>query len=168
MSSTGVSSGKDNKLYVNSTADNVLGGSGTYASPDWVIIDRIGDLDRSGSKATTEVDMRASDTTITIYGNKSREITFTYYKRKGSGDTIFNTLLDSFENNTCLDIAMAEADIATSGTVYDRGPFIVAEMEKTEPIGGVESYDVTLNFADAEQVAGGGVPFLYLPNQQVA
>jgi hypothetical protein len=167
MAGTGVNAGRDAKLYYNDRPETDSGGAGTYDTPVWVLIDRVGDVDRAGSKATTEVDMRASETTIVVYGNKSREITFTYYKRKGSTDAVYDVLLDSFENNTVLDIAMAEDNIATSGTVYDRGPFIVAEMSKSEPIAGVESYDVTMNFADTETDTP-GTPFLYLPGQVTA
>jgi hypothetical protein len=157
MSGNAVQAGRDKKLYYNSAS--------TYASPTYVLIDRVGDVNRSGQKATTDVDMRASENTITVYGNMKREITFTYYKKKGANDTVFNKLLDSYENNTVLDIVMADGPIATAGTVYDRGPFIVSQMELSEPIAGVDSYAVTMNFADAERSAG--VPFLYESNVEV-
>ncbi len=168
MSGTGVDHGRDAKLYYNDTPDSASAGAGTYAVPVYVEIDRIGDLDRAGQKATTEINIRASKTTLTVFGNKSREITFTYYKKKGANDAVYNVLLDSFENNTCLDITMAEDNIAASGTVYDRGPFIVSQLEKTEPIEGAQSYAVTMSVADAEQPGNPGTPFLYEANQAVA
>jgi len=158
--STGVKAGRTNFLHYNSAyVPSPLAG---YASPTWVVIDRIGDLDRNNTKQSTEVDMRASPTTIVVYGNKNREITFTYYKRQGSTDTVFNKLLDSFENDTVMDIRIGETDSAVVGGVYDRGPFTVAEMTKSEPIAGVDTYEVKMNVADAEQTVG--VPYLYQPN----
>ncbi len=150
----GVQPGRKNKLYYNSA---------TYASPTWVEIARVGDVNRTGTKASTEVNMRASDTTIVVYGNKSREITFTYYKIKGSGtaDPVFTKLSDSYENDTVLDIAMMEGPIATVGQFGVRGPFVVSQLDKAEPIDGVDTYDVTLQFADAEISAGN--PFLFNP-----
>lgn len=161
--SVGVKSGRSNFLYYNTGASEPPGG----AAPTWAVIDRIGDLDRANSKSSTEVDMRASPTTIVVYGNKSREVTFTYYKREGATDAVFNALQDSYENDTVLDVAISEGDLSgtpAAGIYYDRGPFIVAEMTKSEPIAGVDAYDITLNVADATY-DDGTTPFLYLPGQ---
>ena len=152
-----VQSGRSNFLYYNSAYTN---GTGTgYGTPTWVVIDRIGDLDRGMTKNATEVDMRASATTITVFGNKTRELSFTYYKKQGTADTVFNALRASFETDNILDIKIQEEATGTVGSLYDRGPFIVSEMTKAEPIAGVESYDFKLKVVDAEQTAG--VPFLY-------
>lgn len=158
---TGVQAGRKNKLYYNNKADTASAGAGTHTTPVWVLIDRVGDVNRTGAKNQTEVNMRASETTIVVYGNKSREITFTYYKKAGI-DAVFNVLEASFENDTVLDIAMMEGPIATAGTQGVRGPFICAQLDKSEPIDGVDTYDVTLQFADAEISAG--VPFLFNSN----
>ena len=167
--SQGIKAGRSNFLFYNDKAVvPPLTGTGTYASPDWVVIDRIGDLDRSNSKSSTEVDMRASPTTIVVFGNKSREISFTYYKRPGDSDLVYNVLLESYENDLVLDIAIAEGDISgtpAAGILYDRGPYTVAEMTKSEPIAGVDAFDVTMNVSDAETDIGSGTPFVYLPNQ---
>lgn len=149
----GVSPGRINSLNF-----NTLGLAG-FANPNWVEIDRVSDVDRTGSKASSEVNIRASDTTISVYGNKSREISFTYYKKKGVDD-VFTVLSDSFENDTVLDIAMMEdAMTATPKPIGKRGPFIVSELNKSEPIDGAETYEVKMMFADAEQAAG--TPFLF-------
>lgn len=159
----GVSPGRINSLNYNTAFDAKAADPATgYAAPVWVEIDRVSDVDRTGSKQSSEVNIRASDTTIYVYGNKSREITFTYYKQKGT-DPVFADLEDSFEHDTVLDIMMAEDDATGAdrlvGAVGKRGPFAVAELNKSEPIDGVETYEVKLNFADAER--GIGVPFLF-------
>ena len=158
--STGVKAGRTNFLHYND--DYVASPIAGYAAPDWIVINRIGDLDRNNTKQSTEVDMRASTTTIVVYGNKSREITFTYYKKQGATDTVFNKLLDSFENDTVMDMRIGETNSAVVGGVYDRGPFIVSEMTKSEPIAGVDTFEIKMNVADAEQTAG--VPYLYQAN----
>lgn len=163
--STGVLAGRRNKLYYNNRADTASAGAGTFASPVWVEISRVGDVARTGAKNQTEVNMRASETTIVVYGNKSREITFTYYKRFGV-DPVFNVLETSFENDTVLDIAMMEGPVATVGTQGVRGPFTVAQLDKSEPIDGVDTYDVTMQFADTESAPG--TPFLFNPNFNTA
>ena len=157
----GVQAGRKNKLYYNNKANTASAGAGTHGTPVWALIDRVGDVNRTGSKNTTEVNMRASETTIVVYGNKTREITFTYYKRAGV-DAVFNVLEDSFENDRPLDIAMMEGPIATSGTQGVRGPYTVSQLDKSEPIDGVDTYDVTMQFADDE--ISTGVPFLFDPN----
>jgi hypothetical protein len=158
--SAGVKAGRSNFLHYNDdyVADPVAG----YATPDWVVIDRIGDLDRTNSKNATEVDMRASDTTIVVYGNKNREISFTYYKRQGATDAVFNKLLDSFENAKPMDIRIGETAPTVVGGLFDRGPFTVSEMTKAEPIAGVDTYEIKMNVADALSAAG--VAYLYQTN----
>lgn len=152
-----VQAGRSNFLYYNSAYTS---GTGTgYGTPTWVEISRIGDLDRTMTKNATEVDMRASPTTITVFGNKTRELSFTYYKKQGTTDAVFNALRDSYETDNILDLKIQEEATGTVGSIYDRGPFIVSEMTKAEPISGVESYDFKLKVCDAEQTAG--VPYVY-------
>lgn len=140
-----VKAGRTNFLYYNNRANVVpFTGVGTYFAPAWVVINRIGDLDRPMSKVSSDIDMRASPTTITVYGNRQKELSFTYYKKQGANDLVFNALLYSYETNQELDMAIAEDNIATAGTVYDRGPFVVAEMNKSEPIAGVDAFDIKL------------------------
>lgn len=166
--SQGIKAGRSNFLFYNNRAENPPGtGTGTYAAPDWVVINRIGDLDRSNTKASTEVDMRASPTTVVVFSNKSREISFTYYKREGVNDLVFNVLQDSYENDTMVELAIAEGDISGAtppgGIYYDRGPFVVGEMTKAEPVAGVDAYDITMSVVDAETIPGSGTPFPYEP-----
>ena len=137
--SYGVKAGRNNYFYYN---------SGTYDTPIWTLIDRIGDLDRTNSKASTAIDMRSSATTITVFGNKGRDVSFTYYKKQGAADAVFNVLLDSYENDTVLDMVLAEDLIVTAGTKYDRGPFRISEMTKSEPIAGVDAFSIKMNVAD--------------------
>jgi hypothetical protein len=156
-----VQPGRKNKLFFNNKANTASAGSGTHTAPAWVEIARVGDVARTGAKNQTEVNMRASDTTIVVYGNRSREITLTYYKKKGTADSVFDVLNDSFENDTILDLAMMEGPINVDGQLGVRGPFTVAQMDKSEPIDGVDTYDITMQFADEE--ISSGVPFLFIP-----
>ena len=158
MAGVGVKAGRTNFLYYNSAYPGAA-----FASPTWVVVERIGDLDRANTKASTTVDMRASHTSITVFSNKSRELSFTYYKKQGSTDTVFNKLLDSYENDTVMDMKIAEEVTATIGAIYDRGPFIVAEMTKAEPIAGVDAFSIKMMVADAVQITG-GAPYVYLSN----
>ena len=164
--SGGVKAGRSNFLFYNDKPTTATAGAGTYALPVWVVINRIGDLDRSNSKSSTEVDMRSSSTTIVVFGNKNRELSFTYYKKEGAADDVYNVLLDSYENDIALDLAIAEGNIAAAGAgiLYDRGPFVVSEMTKAEPIAGVDAFEMTLNVADAETAPGSGITQLYESN----
>jgi hypothetical protein len=145
MSQNGVNAGRDNKLYINSRPDLPLGGSGSYNSPSWHEVIRIGDVDVSDGKQAIEIDIRESENTISQFASRNREVTFTYYKQKGAEDLAFNTLLASFEDGLALDIALAEGNILVPATYNVRAPFVVQQMEKGEPIEGVEIYDLTLN-----------------------
>lgn len=165
MSGTAVKAGRSNFLHYNSGYNGMVDPPTGYAAPTWVVINRIGDLDRSNSKASTEVDMRASETTIMVFGNKTRGVTFTYYKKQGASDTVFNKLLASYEDDIILDIRIGETAPGDEG-IYDRGPFVVSEFTKSEPIAGVDTYNITLAVVDAESAAD--TPYLYQPNLEEA
>lgn len=154
-----VKAGRSNFLYYNDRAElPPFTGVGTFGTPAWVVIDRVGDVDRSSTKNTTEIDLRSSPTTVVVMGNKAREVSFTYYKRQGVSDLVFNVLQYSFENNTPLDIGLSEIVITYPLAFYDRGSFVVAELAKSEPIAGVDAYEVTLLAADV---------FAYIYGQEV-
>ena len=155
--SSAVKAGRSNFLYYNSAFP-------TFSPAVWVVIDRIGDLNRNNTKQSTDVDMRASPTTIKVFGNKSRQLTFTLYKKSGNADTVYNKLLDSYENDSILDILISEVaqPTAVAGDIYDRGPFTVGEMTKAEPIAGVDAFNLTLDVVDAEKSVG--VPYTYIAN----
>lgn len=153
--------GRSNKLYYNNRSNlPPFDGSGTLESPALVLIDRVGDVDRPNAKNSTEVDLRSSHTSLTVMGNKHRTVTFMYYKKSGANDEVFNVLLFSFESNQPLEIFLAEDVFGGDGTLYDHGPFIVSEFAKSEPVGGVDSYSVTLSVAEYD--------FLYEANLEAS
>ena len=157
--SSAVKAGRSNFLYYNSGV--------SYAVPTWSVIDRIGDLNRNNTKQSTDVDMRASPTTIKVFGNKSRQLTFTLYKKAGNADVVYNALLESYENDKMMDMVISETSIAAAVAavdIYDRGPFTVGEMTKAEPIAGVDAFNVTMDVVDAVQ-SPGTTPFVYQANK---
>ncbi len=158
----GVSSGRTNSLSLNMKS-NVSSGSGTYAAPVWREISRVSDVNRTQSRATSEVNIRAFDQTLIVLGNTSISITATYFKVAGvTNDEIFNAIEKAFDEGLTIDLLMAEVGIDPAGTggapagsvLAYRGPFVVSQLDKSEPIGEAETYSLTFSITDATQDDG--------------
>lgn len=134
--SPGPGTGRDAKLYWRST--------GTYASPTWSEIKRIGDVTVGGEKATSDLAIRETPNDKSSFGGMKFPISFTYYKRRAVADTVFAALLASFMNNTTMDIAAMDQAIATVGATGLRGPYVVSKLERAEPVNDSVVYNVEL------------------------
>ena len=134
--SPGPGTGRDAKLYYKA--------SGTYASPTWAELKRIGDVTIGGEKATSDLAIRETPNDKVSVGGLKFPISFTYYKRRAVADTIFAALLASFMNNTVMDIAAMDQAIATIGATGLRGPYVVTKFERGEPINDSVAYAVEL------------------------
>ena len=136
MGSPGPGVGRDAKLYHRA--------SGTYASPTWSEIKRIGDVTIGGEKSSSDLAMRETPNDKSVFGGLKFPISFTYYKRVGVTDTVFSALQASFFNNTPMDIAAMDQAIATPGAAGLRGPYVVSKCERSEPVNDSISYAVEL------------------------
>ncbi len=134
--SPGPGTGRDAKLYLRS--------AGTYASPTWSQILRIGDVTIGGEKSTSDLAIRETPNDKVSVGGLKFPISFTYYKRRAVADTVFAALFASFMNNTTLDIAAMDQAIATVGATGVRGPYVCTKCERSEPINDSVVYNVEL------------------------
>lgn len=142
--SPGPGTGRDAKLYYKA--------SGTYASPTWALLLRIGDVTIGGEKATSDLAIRETPNDKSSLGGLKFPISFTYFKKLGVTDTVFAAILDSFFNNTVMDIAAMDQAIATVGATGLRGPYVVSKCERGEPINDSVSYSVEM--VEVEAVDG--------------
>lgn len=141
MASPGPGVGRDAKLYWRST--------GTYASPTWSEIKRIGDVTIGGEKSTSDLAIRETPNDKVSVGGMKFPISFSYYKRLGATDTVFAALLASFMSNTVLDIAAMDQAIATVGSTGLRGPYVCTKCERGEPINDSVAYAIELQECEA-------------------
>lgn len=135
------------KLYYN---------SGTYASPTWVEIVRVGDVATPMSKNTTTVVTRESANQKTVIGSKVFQITATYYE-KVAADTVLAAIKTSFHADSpdatggTMELAAMNESIATDGSTGIRGFFAVTNLERAEPVGDAVSRAVTWDEVDHEE-----------------
>ena len=76
------------------------------------------------------------------------EVTFEMNYDPGGAD--YTALADAFFNNTDIEMAFADGDIETPGTVYFTGVFGVAEFTQNEPLAEAVTVSVTLVPSDPD------------------
>ena len=118
--------GRDQFFYLN---------LGTYVSPTWTLVKRCGDVEIGLEKASSEVDTREAPNTKTVVGNRKVSLSFDYFLRQGSTvDLIFAEFEDSYYEDSMIDVALMSGPIATVGIKGIRGPFVVTNFTRGEPI----------------------------------
>lgn len=139
--------GRLNKAYRNTA---------TIASPTQSLIGRITDVKITRERGSSEFNYRGSENVKTATGKKKYGVTFKYETKRDPSveDLHLAALLDSFENDTMLDLAFTDQAIATVGAKGIRGPFVVVSMPKDEAEESNSSYDVTLAEIDYEDGDG--------------
>lgn len=140
--------GRKNKAYRN---------TGTRSAPVWAHMDRISDVKRPQSRSTSEHNIRGSENVKTSTGKKNFSgISFKYQTKRDPAlaDALLAAFQDSFDNDTMLDLAFVDRDIALSGSTGIRGPFVVSQFDRDEADESNTTYDVTIVEIDYEDGDG--------------
>lgn len=144
-----MSAGRLRALYYNSAS---------YASPTWVLMTRISDVNIARGKGTGDRAYRGAKTKKKVTGYLEYGITFKYAVKKGTPtvtDTLADKLEDSYINDTILDIAALNAVIGAGTTRKGiRGPYVVTKFDMNEGDEDSVTYDVELVEVEDEQPAG--------------
>lgn len=145
--------------YAGHQACEYLQIGGSYASPTWVRIKRIEDVDQPDERGASEFRMKGSDFTRTIRGVRTKGVAFKY-RRKRAADPVFAELKECYEDpDKCVEYAATDRPIATEGAAGFRGPFVVTKFNETRPFEGVVEVDIELKFADADHPVNTGEPW---------
>ena len=126
--------GKDCKLYLN---------SGTHATPTWVELKSAINVSANLGKGEADVSARYSGWKLTKGALKELEITFNYRHKQGA-DTVFDTLLAAYINDTNIEFAVMDADITESGAQGPRAFCQVLSMNLTQELENAAEYEFTL------------------------
>lgn len=124
--------GLDCKLYRNTAS---------WASPTWDLVDCVDvtvNLDRNAVAAPS----RASAWNKYLPGLKNMSLDVKL--NADPADTDQAALQAAYEAGTVIGMAVADGAIATSGTKYLKGDYIVTKFQRGEPLEGVVPIDVTL------------------------
>ncbi|TXH48569.1 MAG: hypothetical protein E6Q97_24490 [Desulfurellales bacterium] len=142
MTTPVVIKGKNCKLYYN---------SGTYASPTWVEVKNVKDLTLTLTYDEAEVSTRG--------GGKQYEPTLLdsqieFEMVRDTADSVQTALLAAFENQTVLDLAVAEGAIATNGTKYYRDDYKIFSSPHNEALADVKRIPLTFKPCYSENASG--------------
>lgn len=120
--------------------------SGTYASPTWIHLARISDVNRPQSRSTSDRMYRGAVNKKKVTGYKEHSFTFKYHvKKAGTADTVLDKLQDSFDNDTVIDVCFMNGKFDTGTTRTGvRGPVVVSKFDISEADEEGVTYDVEL------------------------
>jgi len=120
--------------------------SGAYASPTWVHLARISDVNRPQSRSTSDRMYRGAVNKKKVTGYKEHSFTFKYHvKKAGTADTVLDKLQDSFDNDTVIDVCFMNGKFDTGTTRTGvRGPVVVSKFDISEADEEGVTYDVEL------------------------
>lgn len=124
--------GLDMKLYWN---DDV------YASPDWTEITNVRDLTGPDSFSEADVSRRASGMKQTEPA--LRDISIEWEMVYDETDAGFTEIRDRYYGRTMIELALANDNIATSGTECLRVECKLTKFERSEALEGANTYAVT-------------------------
>ena len=122
-------------LYYNSAAIN--------AAASWVEIKNAKDVSLPDSADEIEVSARYSKAKKYIAGMNDGSIEFGYQYIRGT-DAVFSELESRYLNREPIEVAAADGEITTTGTVYSRDWYMITKFERNEELGGSRVYSVTL------------------------
>jgi hypothetical protein len=126
--------GKDCKLYLN---------GGTHATPTWNEVKSAINVSANLGKGEADVSARFSGWKLTKGALKELEISFTYRHKRGT-DTIFDTLLSAYINDTAKEFAVLDAAITEAGAQGPRAFCEVISLNLTQELENAAEYEVTL------------------------
>ena len=126
--------GKDCKLYIN---------TGTRATPTWVEVKKAINVSANLGKGEADISARFSGWKLTKGALKELEITFTYRHKRGT-DTVFDSLLSAYLNDTPREFAVMDAAITEVGAQGPRAFCEVISMNLTQELENAQEFEIAL------------------------
>lgn len=125
--------------------------TGTNASPTWVTVSIVGDVELSGlSVVKAGVDLRSSAYKLSLPG-KFEEFTISVALANHIGNTVFDALRTAFFAKTINQYAVANGGITTSGTQGFKAFCFISEFPWSQPIGDLGTHAMVLSGAWYEE-----------------
>ena len=126
--------GKDGKAYYST--------SSVYATPAWVLMNKVMDVSVNLGKNMADLNSRESPWNYKGAGLKTAQISFGYLHQVGD-DTVFDALLDSYVADTVVPLLLLDGLLATSNSQGLRGYFIISAMDQDQALEEGFSYSFT-------------------------
>jgi hypothetical protein len=120
--------------------------TGTVGTPVWTEVSEIGDLTAGLARLFAELKRRASGWVKNIAGLLNLD-SFQFKLIHGLGTTNLEAIRDNFLSGTAEEFAIANGDIATSGTQAFRLPAAIENFPINQPLEDIHDHEVTLKLA---------------------
>jgi hypothetical protein len=125
--------GLDMKLYYDD--------GGGWDSEDWVEITNVRDLTGPDSMGEADVGRRA-------FGNKQteptlRDVAIEWESVYDPSDTAFMAIKAAYYGKTLVELALADGDITTNGTIFTRIETKILKFERSEQLAGGNYYSIS-------------------------
>jgi hypothetical protein len=137
--------------------------TGSLASPVYLKIERIEDVDHPDERSTSEMQHKGSDFVKYLRGKRATSVSF-MYKLKRSADPVMAALEEAYANpNKCVHYWACDRPITEDGAKGFHGPYIVSKLGEKRPFGDAVGVEVELKLADANKDDGSPwerVPFV--------
>ena len=141
----GAYSGKETYSYYNSAA--------TYASPTWVEMVRIRNVQTNWGPNLGEIEFHGASATTNIPGYVRFTGSFEYVRKLGT-DTVWDQMLTTRNGGEILDFAYLNGEVTDSNAIGWRAPLLLGEFQETA--NGNDGVIVTIPFALADAYTTGG------------
>lgn len=125
--------GIDAKLYHN---------TGSFSTPTWSEIPIVSELTSSLEKVMGKIKSRKSKWNRNR--PSTRDLSIDFQLEDDPDDAGFQALRDAWLNDTLIDMAAVDQDIANSGAQGPRAEFYVTKFERGEPLEEGMTYSVTI------------------------
>ena len=141
--------GKDCKLYYDSASN--------YAVPVWVLIPKAINVAANLGKGEADVSARYAGWKLSKGALKELEVTFTYRHIKGA-DTVFDALLDSYINDTPIQLLVLDDLVANTGAQGARAFCEIMQMNEGQELESSQEFDFMAKPTYFEEAAAIIVP----------
>lgn len=126
----------------------------SVGSPTWVQVKNVIDLDTENGNDAVDASARYSGSKMSIPGLSPDSITLSYEYFRGT-DTPREFFQTAKNNKSAVQLAIADGPIATVGTEYHKGWYMVEDFSTSQPL--ADRVTVSIKFALTVKIDSGSV-----------
>jgi len=123
---------------------------GTYASPNWSEVGNLRDVTLNMEKDDADATTRANDGWSASVGTLKSGSIDGQLTVKRTADEHFEAFRDSYFNSTPIELLVLNGPIDEVGVRGLRGTFEAMSFTENQPMGDIQTADVTLNIAPSD------------------
>jgi len=123
---------------------------GTYAVPNWSEVGNLRDVTVNRSKQKADATLRENNGWAASVGTLKEGSIDGQLAVKRTADDHFTAFEDSYDNSTPVELLILNGPITESGVSGLRGTFECMEFTENQPMGDIQTADITLEIAPSD------------------